>query len=374
MLFVAGTAEAVEQERYVSLGLIRIDIVKRVPAPHYCRAVIDLRFVQIYRRRFDPTGTNDHQRVILQIIERCVPAFRFPRRLEVCDDGVAPRQVCHASPEFFERENWNPGAVGQLAVQHVAASRSVILAPNRPVKPSLQERFTLAWYSFLNLAGVAKIPPPWTDTTTRLPSGVLATLSSEFDVKNQLFPGNQCPGSGASSGHPRRGAAERPSERSDHDIQTSRADKGNARVRNTEESPETGGHLREPGSQVEHEQTLRRFLSYDRFQVGPDDSLDAAVPGLREEVFDSGTTPPSPAPESFERNLHADPVPELECVRDRLLCAVDPQSDAVNRPCLDTFTERLPREPIDIKGWIVDSGRLGPPLELRCQRRAVPAS
>ncbi len=63
-----------------------------------------------------------------------------------------------------------------------------------------------------------------------------------------------------------------------------------------------GGHLRAPDSQVEHEQTLRRFRSYDRFQIGSDDSFDPTVPGLREEIFDSGTTPLSPASQGFERS------------------------------------------------------------------------
>src|SRR3989442_14881423 len=67
---------------------------------------------------------------------------------------------------------------------------------------------------------------------------------------------------------------------------------------------------------------------------------------------------PSPEPELLEDYVHAELVPELECVGDRLLGAVDANWNAIDLVNLDALAESSPGELEDSDRWIVDAGRV----------------
>src|SRR5437870_5358868 len=67
---------------------------------------------------------------------------------------------------------------------------------------------------------------------------------------------------------------------------------------------------------------------------------------------------PSPEPERLEDHIHAELVPELEGVGDRLLGAVDANWNAVDLVNLDALAESSPGELEDSDRWVVDAGRV----------------
>src|SRR5229473_7893750 len=67
---------------------------------------------------------------------------------------------------------------------------------------------------------------------------------------------------------------------------------------------------------------------------------------------------PSPEPECLEDHVHAELVPELESVGDRLLRAVDANWNAVDLVNLDAVPERGPGELEDPDWGVVDPGRI----------------
>src|SRR5207253_525548 len=98
--------------------------------------------------------------------------------------------------------------------------------------------------------------------------------------------------------------------------------------------------------------------SLQSLQVGPYDALDPAVPRMLKEVLDVPPRPPSPEPERLKDYVHAELVPELEGVGDRLLGAVDANWNAVDLVNVDALTERGPGELEDTDRWVVDPGRV----------------
>ena len=79
---------------------------------------------------------------------------------EVHDNTVAPRQVGDAPSEIVERENRNPCAVRQPAVDHVACFPFGDLGGKQSSEGQVAKRDTFVRYSFANRSGEANIPPP----------------------------------------------------------------------------------------------------------------------------------------------------------------------------------------------------------------------
>src|SRR5438309_11344636 len=96
--------------------------------------------------------------------------------------------------------------------------------------------------------------------------------------------------------------------------------------------------------------------SLQSLQVGPYDPLDPAVPRMLKEVLDVPPRPPSPEPERLKDYVHAELVPELEGVGDRLLGAVEANWNAVDLVSLNALAESGPGELEDLDRWIVDRG------------------
>src|SRR5205814_630125 len=82
------------------------------------------------------------------------------------------------------------------------------------------------------------------------------------------------------------------------------------------------------------------------------------MPRMLKEFLDIPPRPAAPEPERLENHIHAQLVPELERVRDRLLRAVDVNWNIVDLMNLDALAERGPGELEDSDWWVVDSGRV----------------
>ena len=124
-----------------------------------------------------------------------------------------------------------------------------------------------------------------------------------------------------------------------------------------------GGHPHEPDWQVDHEQTPRHPRSYDRFQVGSDNSFHPTVFRLHEEIFDSSTTPLPPASQGFERNLQSNFVTVLETVGHSLCRTVDFHSNAFNGVHIKSFAKGISREPHNPHLWMSNPRLSGPVLD-----------
>src|SRR6267142_4840348 len=98
--------------------------------------------------------------------------------------------------------------------------------------------------------------------------------------------------------------------------------------------------------------------SLQSLQVGTHDPLDTAMARMLKQALHISARAPSPEPERLEDYVHAELVPELEGVGNRLLGAIDANWHAVDLVDLDALTERGPGELEDSDRWIVDSGRV----------------
>src|SRR6267142_1154796 len=97
--------------------------------------------------------------------------------------------------------------------------------------------------------------------------------------------------------------------------------------------------------------------SLQSLQVGTHDPINTAMARMLKQALHISARAPSPEPERLEDYVHAELVPELEGVGDRLLGAVDANRNAVDLVNLDARAESSPGELEDSDRWVVDPGR-----------------